>query len=275
MQNDASAAYYDENHSLMMPHITVVTVGIPEAAQRLIWDTFFVEAKRGVDFASHLPWHELADTRCVSLADTAGELLASAVIRPARQENVAMIGFVCVTERSRGQGIGRALMESVNKAVDEAGYRAALLWTSHPTFYEGCGYQTIAQDTFLWVSGAGDASQPPALIADWPTIGDRIGLPAFAQAAKCLRYHGTKVIVAHGVRGATLVDWRGAPEDIIGLMASAGYNSWLVNLSTSDNFRNVLTARQMVIAEDAGPFVMARFAETTFDLHHIPVTERI
>ncbi|MEH3124143.1 MAG: GNAT family N-acetyltransferase [Sphingomonas phyllosphaerae] len=260
----------------MMPYVAVTTVGIPETAQHLIWDIFFVQANRGTDFTSHLPWHGRVETRCVSLTAVTGELLAAAVIRPAQQENVAMVGFVCVAQRSRGHGLGRALMESVNEAIDEAGYRAALLWTSHPAFYEACNYRIIGQDTFLRISGAQDASRAPTLVAEWPASGDRVGLPAFAQAAKCLCDHRAEAIVACGGRGATLVDWRGAPEDIIALMAGAEYDQWHVNLGRSDDdFNNALKARDIVIAENSGSFVMARFVESAFDLRHVPVAERI
>lgn len=253
-----------------------VTIGISKAARQLIWKTFFVEASRGVDFVTHLPWHGATDTRCVTLAEAHGELLAAAVIRPACQEGVAMVGYVCVAARARGRGIGRVLMDNVNHAIDEAGYRAALLWTSYPTFYEGCGYGVVAQDRFLRISGVAPLPHAPVPhVSTWPGNGDLPGLPAFARAAQRLRTDRGEGIVAQGARGATLMDWRGAPADILALMHGAGYDVWHVNLCRDDDFQEVLSAQQMIVDESIGPCVMARYVGGTFGLNHVPVAERI
>ncbi len=255
---------------------TTVTIGMPESARRLVWETFFVEAGRGIDFLTHLPWYAATDTRCVSLAEAQGETLATAVIRPAPQKGVAMVGFVCVAARARGRGIGRLLMDNVNRAIDETGSRAALLWTSQPAFYEGCGYGVVAQDRFLRISGVATFPEAPLPhVSTWPGTSDLSGLPAFAETAQRLRTDRAEGIVAHGARGATLVDWRGAPVDVLALMQGAGYSEWHVNLCCGDDFQDVLSAQPMIIDESAGPCAMVRYTGGAFGLNHVPVAERI
>lgn len=253
-----------------------VEAGVPDAARRLIWNIFFMRAGRGIDFAAHLPWAADPDVRTVVLHE-GHDVLAAAVVRPARQAGVAMVGFVCVDEAWRGRGYGRDLMAAVNAAVDEAGFRAALLWTGKPAIYVGTGYQEVGRDSVLRVSRLPNAPPAPATVTQtpWPGSGDRAGLPAFATAARRFRSDRAEAVVAQGARGTTLINWRGDPADVVALVDGAGHTSWMVNTAAPDAFSAALPANRFAVSVEDGAAAMARRRGAGFPLDHVPVAERI
>lgn len=254
-----------------------VLYGVPEAVQGLIWQTFFANADRGVDFATHLPWHADPTVRTVVLLNNGGKAMAAAVLRPARQSGVIMVGYVCVDDALRGQGHGRSLIAAVNAAVDDLGYRAALLWTGKPEVYVGQGYVATGNDDFLQVTRLEPLQGPPILFAAtaWPGEGDTAGLPAFATTGRRLRSEHAEAIVVEGGRGVTLVDWKGSPADVLALIDAACPVDWSVNISAGDKFALSLTADRYNVKRQIGATVMVRCADPTFSPAPVPIADRI
>lgn len=253
--------------------------GIPEAARRLIWDTFFVEAGRGIDFTTHLPWHIDLTSQTLMLVDENETALAVAVVRPARQAGVAMVGYVCVAEAARGQGHGRALICATNASIDAAGYRATLLWTGQPEIYARQGYRIVAREDFLNVTRlstvSASISAGDIIASVWPGSDDSAGLPAFATTARRLSNERSEAIVAIGSRGATLIAWEGAVDDVVAILDASGYATWNVNVPAGDNFREALPAGQFDVKKKPGAVVMVRCADPLFVPTPVPVADRI
>lgn len=257
----------------------LVLPGVPESVQSLIWDTFFVESGRGVDFATHLPWHADPASRTVMLVSDHGAALAAAVVRPASQTGVAMVGYVCVAAAARGRGYGRALISATNATIDAAGYRATLLWTGQPEVYVRQGYESVAREDFLSVkrlSLMSASTRAGNVIASvWPGPNDAAGLPAFATAARRLRNDRGEAIVAIGSRGATLIAWEGAVDDVVAILDATGYAAWNVNVPAGDNFREALPADQFDVTAMTGAVVMVRCADPLFVPASVAVADRI
>jgi len=254
-----------------------VEIGVPGPARQLIWDSFFVKERRGVAFEDHLPWYANPDTRSVIVHSSLDDIVGAAIIRPARQMGVAMIGFVCVDKLKRGQGYGRDLVAAVNVVVRELGYHTALLWTGLPSVYHRSGYDQIGQDIFLKVKerSGGQPVGLPITVEPWPGYSDQEGLPAFALSARRLRSNRGEAIVAEGPRGITLIDWQGAPEDIVKTMSAAGYRSWGVNIPSGSKFLEALPTDQFVTEATKGPVAMAYRSDVTVAIEHVPVAHRI
>jgi len=253
-----------------------VESGLPERVHHLIWDTFFVRAGRGVDFAAHLPWQADPAVRSVILEMPRGTVVGAATIRPALQGGVAMVGFVCVDAEVRGHGYGGQLIEAVNEAIDAGGYDAALLWTGKPDLYARHGYRTIDREHFLKITQLSNVAPSPEIrVVPWPDAGDRIGLPAFARSAVRLRSDRGEVILAHGARGVSVIDWRGTPADVIATMQASGHASWAVNVTDPESFLAVLPPDRFAVAIGAGAVTMVRRRDPGFCLDHVAVAERI
>ncbi|WP_112384173.1 GNAT family N-acetyltransferase [Sphingomonas carotinifaciens] len=250
--------------------------GVPPGARDLIWQSFFVEAGRGTTFERHLPWYRDADVRSVVVLDD-GVVAATAVIRPAPQAEVAMIGYVCVDWSRRGQGVGRVLMDTLNDVVDEQGFRAALLWTAKPEVYTGRGYVVIGRDRFVRVrSPASQADDPDGIhVTDWPDAGTADGLPAFATGASRCSTDRATAVCAQGPRGVTLLDWQGEAVDVAAVLSTAGYTDWSVNLAADDPFVDTLSSHGYTTVESLGAFTMVRRQDVTFIPHDVPQVARI
>ena len=254
-----------------------VKIGVPNSARRLIWNTFFAKERRGVAFEKHLPWHSDPDTRTVLVSSSPDCVVGAAIIRPAEQIGVAMIGFVCVDELERGRGYARDLVAAVNVVVRDLGYHTALLWTGLPSVYTRSGYQEISQDIFLKVKQR-PCKQPtgfPITVEPWPDYSDQVGLPAFALSAQRLRSNRAEAIVAEGPRGTTLIDWRGASEDIVMTMGAAGYSSWSVNIPAGSELLEALPKDQFFIEATKGAVTMAYRSDDMVAIEHVPVARRI
>ncbi len=254
-----------------------VETGVPDQARQLIWNTFFLKEGRGVAFEKHLPWHADPDTRSVVVRNISNCIIGVAIIRPAKQIGVAMIGFVCVDELERGRGYGRDLVAAVNVAVRDSGYHTALLWTGLPSVYTRSGYEEISQDIFLKIKQrqSGPSTGLTISVEPWPSYSGQVGLPAFALSARSLRSGRGEAIVAEGPRGTTLIDWRGAPADIVSIMGAAGYRSWSVNIPAGSEFLEALPTDQFAIEATKGAVTMAYRSENMVAIEHVSVARRI
>jgi GNAT superfamily N-acetyltransferase len=250
--------------------------GVPTGALDLIWQSFFVEAGRGTTFERHVPWYRDADVRTVVVLDD-GDVIATAVMRPGPQAEVAMIGYVCVDPSRRGQGIGRMLMDALNDTVDEQGFRAALLWTAKPEVYRGRGYAVIGRDRFVRVKGPADqtAGHDSVRIGDWPDANSSNGLPAFATSASRYSSDCAMAVCAHGARGVTLLDWRGEAIDVAAVLSAVGHVEWSVNLTAKDPFAGTLSSHGYTAVEFPGAFTMVRCRDGDFVPHNVPQVSRI
>ncbi|USU10650.1 GNAT family N-acetyltransferase (plasmid) [Sphingomonadaceae bacterium OTU29MARTA1] len=257
--------------------IPSVVCGVPEEARNLIWQTFFVDANRGVNFAAHLPWEADPGVRTVMLAGDCIQAVAAAVMRPAHQTGVVMLGYVCVDPAVRGQGYGKALIAAVNTAIDDLDYRASLLWTSKPEVYAGQGYSVVGQDNFVRVTclTAGFGASVRFAATAWPSAGDHAGLPTFATFGRRLRSDCAEAIVVEGPRGATLIGWKGDATDIAALVGAGGYGVWSLNLSAKDDFAKTLPTNHYSVESWPGATAMVRRADPSFVIDPIPVADRI
>lgn len=253
-----------------------IHVGVPDAARRLIWDVFFAQARRGVDFDAHLPWADAPDTRSVTIkTDKIDKTVAALVIRPARQPGVAMVGFVCVDSLARGQGHAAALMARAHAAIDEAGTAATVLWTGKPQVYAGSGYRTLDRDRFLTISALAPVPLSPIRRQAWPDVGGIVGLPAFATAGERLSSKHAAAVIVHSHDGVTLADWRGEPGAVAGLMHAAGHMRWSINLPQQSGFDKALNPALFTIEVRNGAFAMVRCADPSFALDPVPLVDRI
>lgn len=261
--------------SLRTPLVPQIAVGVPDKARDLIWDCFFVEAGRGTQFKRHLPWCD-DEGVCTVMLCKENHVTATAILRPALQPEVAMIGYVCVERTQRGQGHGRTLMYLLNMAVDDLGYRAAILWTSKPAVYLDQGYEAIVRDRSVRVTGTPQVvpMRVPATTHDWTEVGT-IGLPAFATKVLCYRSKKARAVVAEGGRVATLLDWQGDPIDVAMLLMSLGCTDWYVNLDASDPLPAKLTTHGFHVIESEGAFTMVRRQDATFVPTYVRQLNRI
>ncbi|UVO50932.1 GNAT family N-acetyltransferase [Sphingomonas sp. SUN019] len=259
-----------------MTHASV-HIGLSGDAKRLIWDVFFVQAGRGVDFETHLPWSDAPETRSVMLRDASGAAVATAVIRPAPQDAVAMIGFVCVAARARGRGHGRTLIESSTQAIDAAGFQASLLWTGKPEVYADHGYGIVGRDHFLHVARRLPAGPATSLARSdpWPPLGSLSGLPAFAIAGSRYQSDRAQAVLVRGAKGVTLLDWQGDLADVMTLLDAAGLARWSVNIPEADPFLNVLDPDLFTVTTHPGALTMARRADSAVPLDYVAVADRI
>lgn len=255
--------------------------GVPGDARRLIWDIFFVQARRGLDFSTHLPWSDAPGTRSVVLRDASDTTLATAVIRPAPQDGVAMIGFVCVDGSARGRGHAGTLISAVGQAIDAAGFRATLLWTGKPEIYVNRGYAIVTQDRLLHVARRDPGLLHPlsasALVQcePWPPLGSLMALPAFASAGSRYRSSDAEAVVVSGAKGVTLLDWRGDPADVVMLLMAAGLDKWAVNLPSASPFAAALNPTTFAVTAHAGAITMARQADDSLTLDYVALANRI
>lgn len=254
----------------------VMHPGIPDDARALIWESFFREPGRGVTFERHLPWHA-APSVCTMTVREANGLVAAAVLRPAPQPGVAMVGYVCVAAALRGRGYGRILMAAVGTAADGQSYAATLLWTSKPAVYAAHGYDVIGRDRFVRViqRAASNGDVPGFRQEPWPGSSAIVGLPAFATCATRYWNNGAEAVVATGPKGATLVSWDGKPMDVAALAGAAGHMRWSANLSPGDPFLELLPADRFDISIDDGAFTMARRSDPGFVPAPVAVLDRI
>lgn len=249
---------------------------IPADARELIWESFFREAGRGVAFERHLPWHAAPSVRTVTVRE-ANDLVAAAVLRPAPQPGVAMVGYVCVAPALRGRGHGRKLMAAVDTAADERPYDATLLWTSKPAVYAPHGYDVIGRDRFVRVMQRAPSGSDLSRFRQelWPGPSAIVGLPAFATSATRYWNDDAQAIVAQGPKGTTLVSWDGRPADVAALVEAAGHMRWSANLASDDPFLEALSADRFDISVDDGAFTMARRSDPGFMPAHVAVIDRI
>lgn len=250
--------------------------GVPAGARDLIWQSFFVEAGRGTTFERHVPWYRDADVQTVVVLDD-GEVIATAVMRPAPQAEVTMVGYVCVDPSRRGQGVGRMLMDALNDTIDKQGFRAALLWTTKPEVYTGRDYAVIGRDRFVRVKGpAGQTADHDSIrIEDWPDADANNGLPAFATSASRYWSDRAMAVCAQGARGVTLLDWQGEAVDVAALLSAAGHVDWSVNLTANDLFARTLSSHGYTAVESLGAFTMVRCRDSDFVPHNVPQVARI
>ncbi|KQM36604.1 GNAT family N-acetyltransferase [Sphingomonas sp. Leaf10] len=250
--------------------------GVSSGARDLIWQSFFVDAGRGTTFERHLPWYRNVNVRTAVLLDD-GKVIATAVMRPAPQAGIAMIGYVCVDRSRRGQGIGRTLMEAMNNAVGEQGFLAALLWTTKPEVYTGSGYAIVSRDRFVLVRSPASRAvdQESILVQNWPDAGVANGLPAFATSASRYSSDRAMAVCARGMRGITLLDWEGKPGDVAAVLSAAGHAEWSVNLTAADPFAAELSSRGYIAVESPGAFTMVRCQDANFIPHNVSQIDRI
>lgn len=253
-----------------------VLPGVPKAARALVWQTFFVEAGRGVDFATHLPWYGESPVRTVLVCDD-DRAIAAAIMRPASQAGVAMVGYVCVDVSARGQGHARRLISSVKEVADDLGYGATLLWTGKPDVYAGQDFAIVGHDDFLRIERiAPGEAQPSAFHAvAWPGTGGAIGLPAFATTGYRLCSGRAEAIVVEGKRGVTLIDWSGDLVDVVALMDAGGHEIWGVNLSAGHDVTDALPIGRYSVQRRPGAMTMAYRADPSLVLDLVPVIDRI
>lgn len=255
---------------------TAIAAHVPEGARDLIWQTFFRDQGRGVSFEAHCPWHDADLTRTVTLSHN-GETAAAAIVRPARQGAVAMVGFVCVATPHRGKGFGRILMDACNDLANELGYQQTVLWTQMPEFYAPIGYSEISVDRFLVVEGlhAATVRAREYTRSELSPGSLGVGLPAFATSMSQLRNCGAAVVLCVGERGATVTAALGEWAEVAKLLASASIERWAVNLPADDPAIDALKSVTNVMVDRRGAITMARRTAASAALTYIPLSERI
>jgi len=250
--------------------------GVPEGARSLIWQSFFIEAGRGTTFERHLPWYRDDAIRSIMVLDQ-DEVVATAILRPAPQTGVAMIGYVCVDQSRRDQGIGRMLMDASNRVIDDQGFRAVLLWTGKPEVYTGRGYVAIHRDRLVRVTNCSEQAidYDSIRVEEWPDSRETNGLPAFATHAARYSSNRAMAVCAQGALGMTLMDWQGEAVDVAAVLSAVGHTDWAVNLTAADPFVDALSSHGYITVESPGAFTMVRCRDIDFIPNNVPQIARI
>lgn len=108
----------------------------------------------------------------IVLALVDNRVAGGVIIRPfefqsAEILNCAMVGFVCVSPKYQGCGIGQRMLEYVSEVLRRRSMDYCVLWTTIHSFYERFGWRVRDDGIFgTYLSGAVGCSLPPLSAED-------------------------------------------------------------------------------------------------------------
>ncbi|WP_287382965.1 GNAT family N-acetyltransferase [Ralstonia sp.] len=241
--------------------------------QALIWDSFFAQKQRGVDFHTHFPWAHTAPGDCAfGLLRHEGKLLAGATMRlhrSPRGNQWAALGLICVAPAYRGQGLSTALLEGSLAWLASSGTTRTVLWTNKPAVYTKVGFVLDDSSLFGWVAKEGPCYPPtvPAHVRSWPDEEERNGanrgLPAFCHGAQrwiAAERAASAIVLLDGL-GPIVAEWSGPDEAVATLLADALAPRWRLNALRTDSLPLALARRGLQVELNPLSLQMARSLE--------------
>jgi predicted GNAT family N-acyltransferase len=233
------------SHQVQLSH----SGSVPASARALIWDTFFVSRKRGVDLLSHFPWIEQeSHVVCLSLFDLSGGVcVATLVLRsntPWAKTPYAMLGMVCVDPAWRGRGYCTQLLSHTTDFAARNSIHSIVLWTTQPGLYAKFGFaeDTDVCDTYGRVEINPQRRREPVeyVRADMDAS---VALPPFGRQLIRFQSRNAEVISVETPDGLVVADWKGEISDVMGLIESALPSAWGLNAPAASLVHDELTRR--------------------------------
>ena len=212
--------------------------------RELIWEEFYASRGRGTSLNVHAPWLDSDPTlRCVSAWD--GRLvIGCAILRLRIMEPdpiVGMIGFVCVRQEFRGQGVARQILSALILEAKALQLRGLMLWTRSPAIYLRFGFKPDTSELLLKFPKIQNCSAKPETFVTYlkktvvmsNPLGLR-GLPAFAHSATLFESGATSALVLKTTIGPALAEWKGEDLAVAELLSLVLLESWWLNALTTD-----------------------------------------
>jgi hypothetical protein len=269
-------------------HVTVHE-GVPDHAQRLIWEVFFRSRGRGLSFGRHFPWVTSVDKiRCITLTDNTnnpGEVLGTLVIRKDYLEgvgHVGLIGLVCVDNRVRGIGYSTALLKQAEICAKEMGVCALLLWTTKPEVYKGKGYLIDYVDMFgkvnptrQMVDSCGGLSSLGLDLVQNDISCE--GVPPFAENLILFQTQTASAKVSRVNSGYSLLEWSGDYDSIVWIMRTKFSDAWTINIPPDSRILPSLIKCGYSLSIEPGAIRMIKYFDDKQNLSvpYIPILNRI
>lgn len=261
-----------ELYSLMSESLSKAEfhLGIPIAAQELMWRVFFESRSRGISLARHFPWVNSVDgVYCISIKNIDGldknKIIATLAMRQEVNADggcYGLIGLVCVEEKFRGNGLSSLLLEGAIQAGTDLNWNALVLWTQKPELYQNHEFVIDGQELF------GHVSNRLATIVDkefdsrfahqdYEFISSA-GLPGFATALLQIRKENIKVLVLKTKSGYSIANWEGSNDDVANFLIDVMPKSWGINYLPGDHLIALLEEKGLELQAVTGATRMVR-----------------
>lgn len=247
-----------------------VATGIPDCAKQLIWETFYLKRARGVAWHQHLPWaahHKTKSAIATRSKNSQNEVAAVAVMRPHVFAGENVIGYVCVAQGYRGQGLVSKLIAELKDQARDQGVDRLVLWTSLPRVYISAGFHISRQYRNVAIAPFSKKAGRNIEAHKWDSRlnHDMIGMPPFSTATWRLTYKNSKeyVIIADAPNGCVMLDAFGQAEAISDILMEHCQNIWNASLDVGDSLYQYWSIKNMISSDKAGPIEMRISSDTS------------
>lgn len=263
----------------MIQSITIeIENGVREDYRRLIWEEFYSSRNRGISLAAHSPWLK-NDNGVVSVfAMNSEKIIGGLILREYQSGNcmpVAMVGYVCVAPQFRHRGISKALLGAAIEYARCGGFGGLILWTKVPRVYEKFGFRGDGRDVLIKFNRLNDLHLIPAEEVQIKSASS-VGIPAFANDVKCLRWGGGGVSQIITAEGISVGAWDGPEESVISLISTIATTPWWLNaLSGDDLIDAIIRIRSPVDKLPSARYVLPFNGFNPEDFPGIRILDRI
>lgn len=230
-----------------------VQEGVPLAARELIWEVFFKSRGRGsTDLTTHYPWiDEKAGVTSILIKPGRGPEYAPAVATLLIKEEIladnkklGLVGFVCVNEALRGNGVGHDLVSTAIEVGKDKSFDMLVLWTNKPDVYVKHGFAVDSEDWYgnVWKRAEHRTGHPFCHDLSGLRIDDisPLGIPAFAKRVLLFSNDTASITVLQTNQGYTLAAWSGNWDAVFQIIEQILPDNWNLNApANSDIYTNL------------------------------------
>lgn len=190
----------------------------------------------------HSPWLNSADVIIVT-ANYIGRVIGGVVIREYRLnsgEKIGLIGYVCVHQAMRGQGISKKIVHEAIRQAKNQGLSGLTLWTSKPEVYKSFGFYRNDQDCLEKYSAL-PYSENHKLNLKRSELTSR-GIPPFARGVYRVSNKAAALTYMETPLGFAVAEWEGQDLEVIELIrAAAEGRDWWLNAIVGDSLIDVVS----------------------------------
>lgn len=231
---------------------TTFCIGVPMAAQELMWNVFFKSRGRHLSLGSHFPWiNSLDGVYSISIADVGGlsknKVIATLAMRQKVTENgvrFGLIGLVCVDEKFRGIGLSSLILEAAIQAGLNLNWSALVLWTQKPSVYTNHEFMIDGNELYASVSNESavvlDCEFDSLFTSQDGDLYSPEGLPGFATALATIRMESFWVSILRTVSGYAIANWGGDDNEVANFLNSKFPKNWEINYLPGDRLIAIL-----------------------------------
>jgi len=245
-------------------------IGVPIAAQELMWKVFFESRGRGISLARHFPWVNSVDgVYCISIKDIDGldknKIIATLAMRgkiAADGVRYGLIGLVCVDEKFRCNGLSSLLIEGAIQAGIDLNWNALILWTQKPEVYQHHEFVIDGRELFAHVSNGLATALDKEFDSRFAHQDDDLissaGLPSFATGVLQIKKENIRILVLKTKSGYSIANWEGSNNDVANFLIDVMPKNWGINYLPSDQLIALLEEKGLELQAVTGATRMVR-----------------